>query len=45
MTHAIQTRFFDIIEGREPDIHNWLTYVYPAASGADTKKREKVVTG
>jgi branched-chain amino acid aminotransferase len=44
ITHAIQTRFFDIVEGRAPDSHGWLTYVYPGASGADTKTREKVAT-
>ena len=45
ITKAIQTRFFDIIDGRSPDTRGWLTYVYPGASGADTKTREKVVTG
>ena len=45
ITKAIQTRFFDIIAGRAPDAHGWLTYVYPGPSGADTQTREKVVTG
>ena len=27
ITKKIQKRFFDIIEGREPDKHNWLTKV------------------
>ncbi len=45
ITQAIQTRFFDIVERRAADTHGWLTYVYPGASGADTKIREKVVTG
>jgi branched-chain amino acid aminotransferase len=45
ITNAIQTRFFEVVEGRVPDTHNWLTYVYPGATGADTKKREKVATG
>jgi branched-chain amino acid aminotransferase len=45
VTKAIQTRFFDIVEGRAADSHGWLTYVYPGRSGADTKTREKVVTG
>jgi branched-chain amino acid aminotransferase len=45
VTKAIQARFFDIVEGRTADAHNWLTYVYPGAAGADTKNREKVVTG
>jgi branched-chain amino acid aminotransferase len=29
VTEAIQKAFFDIIEGRSPDRHGWLTYVYP----------------
>ena len=28
ITQTIQKRFFDIVEGREPDTYNWLTYVY-----------------
>ena len=28
ITVAIQQRFFDIVHGREPDKHRWLTYVY-----------------
>ena len=31
ITEMIQRRFFDIIQGREPDTHGWLTYVYPAS--------------
>ena len=40
ITEAIQTAFFDIINGESPDRHGWLTYVYPgepleaAAAGA-----------
>jgi len=37
ITEVIQKRFFDVISGVAPDIHGWLTYVYPdqkrAASG------------
>ena len=29
ITEAIQTAFFDIINGEAPDRHGWLTYVYP----------------
>lgn len=29
VTEAIQTAFFDIINGRTADRHDWLTYVYP----------------
>ncbi len=45
VTKAIQARFFDIVGGRSPDTHGWLTYVYPGPSGADNRNREKVVTG
>ena len=45
ITHAIQKRFFEIVNGEAPDRHGWLTYVYPDASGADKKTREKVVSG
>ena len=31
VTEAIQRRFFDVIHGRAPDTHGWLTYVYPEA--------------
>ena len=29
ITAAIQERFFDIVHGRQPDTHGWLTYVSP----------------
>jgi branched-chain amino acid aminotransferase len=29
VTEGIQKAFFDIINGRTPDRHGWLTYVYP----------------
>ena len=29
VTKAIQRRFFDVVNGREPDTRGWLTYVYP----------------
>ena len=28
VTKAIQHRFFDVINGRLPDTHGWLTFVY-----------------
>lgn len=31
VTRAVQQRFFDIIAGKEPDTHGWLTYVYSEA--------------
>ena len=33
VTEAIQRTFFDIISGKVPDRHNWLTYVYPEDAG------------
>lgn len=29
VTAALQKAFFDVIEGRTPDTHGWLTWVYP----------------
>ena len=29
VTHALQQAFFDVINGKAPDSHGWLTYVYP----------------
>ena len=29
VTEAIQTAFFNVINGQAPDQHGWLTYVYP----------------
>jgi len=29
VTEIIQRTFFDIVNGRAPDTHHWLTYVYP----------------
>ena len=29
VTKALQDAFFDVIEGRVPDRHGWLTFVYP----------------
>ena len=31
ITTAIQQAYFDIINGKAPDRHGWLTFVYPAA--------------
>jgi len=42
ITEALQTAFFDVINGEAPDRHGWLTYVYPgqplqtAAAGGAT---------
>lgn len=29
ITEAVQQAFFDLINGKTPDVHGWLTYVYP----------------
>jgi branched-chain amino acid aminotransferase len=29
ITHALQQAFFDVVGGKVPDAHGWLTYVYP----------------
>ena len=29
ITETIQKRFFDIVNGKQPDSHGWLTHVYP----------------
>ena len=36
ITKAIQQRFFNIVNGQEPDTHGWLTYVYPESEQAKT---------
>jgi branched-chain amino acid aminotransferase len=43
ITEALQTAFFDMINGETPDRHGWLTYVYPgeplqAAAAASAAK-------
>jgi branched-chain amino acid aminotransferase len=32
VTQALQSAFFDVINGEVPDTHGWLTYVYPEES-------------
>ena len=41
ITAAIQQRFFDIVHGREPDAHGWLTYVYGATAAAEPAETAK----
>jgi branched-chain amino acid aminotransferase len=45
VTEALQTAYFDIINGEAPDTHGWLTYVYPGeplqAAGAGTGAKGK----
>jgi branched-chain amino acid aminotransferase len=44
LTEALQRAFFDIIEGRVPDTHGWLTYVYPEESGLRAPARSAAGT-
>ncbi|MGE5362191.1 MAG: branched-chain amino acid transaminase [Bacteroidales bacterium] len=43
VTEAIQKAFFGIIEGRAPDTHGWLTYVYPQTAHASTVEASEKV--
>jgi len=45
ITAMIQRRFFDIIHGREPDTHGWLTYVYPTAKNTNGNKQAAPTRG
>jgi len=36
VTEALQGAFFDVINGKVPDTHGWLTYVYPAEDALRT---------
>jgi branched-chain amino acid aminotransferase len=37
ITEALQRAFFDVIDGKAPDTHNWLTFVYPEEAALRTK--------
>ena len=36
VTEALQHAFFDVINGKVPDTHGWLTYVYPEEAALRT---------
>jgi Branched-chain amino acid aminotransferase/4-amino-4-deoxychorismate lyase len=43
ITEALQRAFFDVINGKVPDVHGWLTYVYPeegSLRSADKKETD-----
>lgn len=42
VTEVIQNRFFDIINGRLPDTHSWLTFVYDNAAATTISTAHKV---
>jgi branched-chain amino acid aminotransferase len=40
VTAALQRAFFDVINGKAPDRHGWLTYVYPGESSQRAGPKE-----
>jgi branched-chain amino acid aminotransferase len=44
ITEALQTAFFDIINGERPDTHGWLTFVYPGEPKQSVGGRESAVS-
>ena len=45
VTTALQHAFFDMVNGKTPDRHGWLTYVYPAEASLRTGPKEVAVRG
>jgi branched-chain amino acid aminotransferase len=45
ITAALQNAFFDVINGRAPDTHGWLTFVYPEESGLRQPMAETTTRG
>ncbi len=45
ITEALQHSFFDVINGRVPDTHGWLTYVYPEESSLRVPKTQELGAG
>jgi branched-chain amino acid aminotransferase len=45
ITTALQHAFFDVVNGKTPDRHGWLTYVYPEESSLRTGPKEVAVRG
>jgi branched-chain amino acid aminotransferase len=45
VTAALQHAFFDVVNGKTPDRHGWLTYVYPAEASLRTGPKEVAVRG
>jgi branched-chain amino acid aminotransferase len=39
VTEALQTAFFDVINGERPDTHGWLTYVYEEEADLRTARK------
>src|SRR3954469_18397559 len=45
VTAALQHAFFDVVNGKTPDRHGWLTYVYPAEASLRTGPKEIAARG
>ena len=45
ITEVIQNRFFDVINGRNPDTHEWLTYVYTEDKAPERRSTVASETG
>jgi len=45
VTTALQHAFFDVVNGKTPDRHGWLTYVYPGEASLRTGPKEVAVRG
>ena len=45
VTTALQHAFFDVVNGKTPDRHGWLTYVYPGESSLRTGPKEVAARG
>jgi branched-chain amino acid aminotransferase len=45
VTTALQRAFFDVVNGKTPDRHGWLTYVYPAEASLRSGPKEVASRG
>jgi len=45
VTTALQHAFFDVVNGKTPDRHGWLTYVYPGEAALRTGPKEVAARG
>jgi branched-chain amino acid aminotransferase len=45
VTERVQRAFFDIINGRMPDRHGWLTYVYPEEASLRSPQGQELRAG
>ena len=45
VTESLQRAFFDVINGKVPDTHGWLTYVYPEEAGLREQQRAAIARG